>query len=221
MSAKEKKDKKAEKHIGQLQEQIEQLTAEKQEMFEKLQRLSADYANYQKRVPRQVADTVAYEKKKVIRSLLPSLDNFEHALAGASAAEGPEALENVIKGIQMVFDHLLAALQALGVQKAASQGQPFDPRRHEAMMQRTEPDRENGIVLEEYQPCYLLGDEVLRPAKVIVNKLPEAESPEESEPDTETETEIDSEQTERPANADADTEAQPDDPTVDTEPEEH
>jgi len=211
MSAKEKKDKKSEKHIAQLQEQIEQLTVEKQDLFEKLQRLSADYANYQKRVPRQVADTVAYEKKKIIRALLPSLDNFEHALAGASAAEGPEALENVIKGIQLVFDHLLAALQALGVQKAASLGQPFDPMRHEAMMQRSEPDQDNGVVLEEYQPCYLLGGEVLRPAKVIVNKLPEPEAPrpQEARP----------EDTEPAAKANCDLESQPEDETVETEPE--
>ncbi|NLK42340.1 MAG: nucleotide exchange factor GrpE [Planctomycetes bacterium] len=173
------KDKKTDQHVKELEQQIEQLRKENQELLEKLQRLSADYANYQKRVPRQIADTVMYEKKKIIRSLLPSLDNFEHALAGAAAAEGgPEALENIIKGVKLIFDHMLDALKALGVEKVNSVGQPFDPSRHEALMQRCEPDKEDGIVLEEYQACYLLGEDVLRPAKVIINKVaPEKQTP--------------------------------------------
>jgi molecular chaperone GrpE len=164
------KDKKNEKHITELEQQIEKLNAEKQELLEKLQRLSADYANYQKRVPRQVADNVAYEKRSIVRSLLPSLDNFEHAMAGFASSQ---ADPNTVKGLQMIFDHLLEALKTLGVEKVVSVGQPFDPARHEAMMQRTEPDKENNLILEEYLPCYLLGGEPLRPAKVIVNKLPE------------------------------------------------
>ena len=181
MSAKEKK---TDKHRQELELRIEQIESENQELLDKLQRLSADYANYQKRVPRQVADSVLYEKKNIVRSLLPSLDNFEHALAAAASAQGPEALENVIKGIRLIFEHLLDALKALGVEKVASQGQPFDPARHEAMMQRSEPDKENGIVLEEYQSCYLLAGDVLRPAKVIVNKRPDQPAAQpESQPD--------------------------------------
>lgn len=168
------KDKKNEKHITELEQQVEKLNAEKQEMLEKLQRLSADYVNYQKRVPRQIADTVAYEKRAIVRSLLSSLDNFEHALAGFDTAQ---ADPNVVKGVQMIFDHLLGAFKALGVEKVVSVGQPFDPARHEAMMQRSEPDKENGVVLEEYLPGYLLGGEPLRPAKVIVNKLPDTSPP--------------------------------------------
>lgn len=176
MSAKDKKDKKSEKHQQELETQLEQTTAEKQELFEKFQRLSADYANYQKRVPRQIADSVAYEKKCIVRALLPSLDNFEHALNGFKAsAAADEATKNIIKGVQLIFDHILDALKSIGVERISSVGQPFDPSRHEAMMQRTEADKENGIVLEEYQSCYLLGSEVVRPAKVIVNKLPDTE----------------------------------------------
>jgi len=189
------KDKKTDKHIKELEQQIEQLNTEKQELLEKLQRLSADYINYQKRVPRQIADTVTYEKKKILRSLLPSLDNFEHALAGAAAAEGPQSLENILKGIQLVFDHILDALKSLGVEKVTSVGQPFDPARHEAMMQRSEPNKEDGVVLEEYQSCYLLDKEVLRPAKVIVNKTlgPAPAEKEQSEPSVEANTDISSE----------------------------
>ncbi|GAF70963.1 unnamed protein product, partial [marine sediment metagenome] len=70
---KEPKSKKSE--LEELRRQIESLQKEKDELFAKLQRVGADYANFQKRVPKQIADTVAYEKEKIIKTLLPALDN--------------------------------------------------------------------------------------------------------------------------------------------------
>ncbi|MHC4124496.1 MAG: nucleotide exchange factor GrpE, partial [Planctomycetota bacterium] len=70
-----------------LQQQIDCLQKEKDEIFNQLQRVSADYLNYQKRAPKQIADTIAYEKENVIKSLLPALDNFEHTLQNAHSAE--------------------------------------------------------------------------------------------------------------------------------------
>ena len=64
----------------ELRQNLEGLQKEKDELFGKLQRVSADYANFQKRVPKQIADTICYEKEKIIKSLLPALDNFEHTL---------------------------------------------------------------------------------------------------------------------------------------------
>jgi molecular chaperone GrpE len=158
-----------EKSIEELQEQIEKLETEKQELFEKLQRVSADYANYQKRTPKQIADSVAYEKKAIIRSLLPSLDNFAHALAGAQNTDG---LEAVVKGIKLVFEHMLDALKAHGVEQIMAAGTQFDPSFHEAVQMRCEEDKEDNIVLEDFQTGYTLNGQVIRPSKVIVNKLP-------------------------------------------------
>ena len=171
---KEKKDKAEKKapkakDIEKLQEQIEELTSEKLELFEKLQRVSADYANFQKRAPKQIADSIAYEKKAIIKSLLPPLDNFDHALKGAQTAE---SLDSVIEGVQLVFDHMLDALKAHGVEIITALGQEFDPSVHEALMQKSEQDQPDNIVLEEYQKGYKLNDQVIRPSKVIVNKLP-------------------------------------------------
>ena len=160
--------------IESLQKQIDQLASEKQQFLEQLQRLSADYANYQKRVPRQVADSVAYEKKNIIRSLLPSLDNFEHAFAGTQSCDSPQAMQKVIEGIHLVYDHMLEALKIRGVEKIVSAGRMFNPGFHEAMMQRCEPDKPDNIVLEEFQPGYTLNGQILRPARVVVNKLPPA-----------------------------------------------
>jgi molecular chaperone GrpE len=155
-----------------LQKEIERLRTENKELLDKFQRLGADYANYQKRVPKQIADSVDYEKRQIIKSLLASMDNFAHAIAGAKTAQGPEALKSVINGIQLVYDHLFSAIKAQGVEKIVTHGQPFEPGKHEAIMQRTETDKPDNIVLEEFQTGFTLGGYVLRPARVAVNKLP-------------------------------------------------
>ena len=162
----------ADKKIAELEEQLAAVTKEKDDLFEQLQRISADYANFQKRVPKQISDTIAYEKKAILRSILPSLDNFEHAMAGAAKAE---TVESIVEGVKITFDHLLDALKSHKVEKIESVGRQFDPSVHEAMMRRTEEDKEDNVVLEEFQSGYMMGDQVLRPAKVIVNKLPDQE----------------------------------------------
>ncbi len=183
-----------EKKLGELEKQLETLGTEKQDTFEQLQRISADYANFQKRAPKQIADSVAYEKKAILRSLLPSVDNFEHALSHASTASGEEAMDNIIKGIQLVFDHMLDALKSHGVKRIDAMGQPFDPNLHEAMMQRSEPNKDDNTVLEVYQAGYMMGEQVLRPSKVIVNKIadekPVEEMPADDAETTDTEPEV-------------------------------
>jgi molecular chaperone GrpE len=66
-------------------------------------------------------------------------------------------------------------LQAHGVEPIESLGESFDPSIHQAMLQKYEEDKEDGVVLEEFQRGYKLGDRVIRPAKVVVNKYPEDE----------------------------------------------
>lgn len=170
------KPKPGEKEVKKLQEQIETLTREKDELFEKLQRVAADYDNYQKRAPKQIADSVAYEKKAILRSLLPSLDNFAHALASAQNTEADDGSMNqsnsVVKGVQMVFEHMLDALKAHGLEQIQAVGRPFDPNFHEAVHLRAEDDKPDNVVLEEFQTGYTLNGQVVRPSKVIVNRLP-------------------------------------------------
>ena len=158
-----------------LQHLMDELSKEKDELLIKLQRVSADYANYQKRMPKQIADSVAYETKAIIRSLLPCLDNFEHALVGFASAETEGNADELVKGVRIVFEHILDALKTHGVEQIAAIGENFDPAIHEAIMQRTEEDKADNLVLEEFQRGYKLNGQVIRPSKVIVNKLPAEE----------------------------------------------
>lgn len=92
-----KKVDKLEEELESLREQIKTAETEKQKVFEQLQRVGADYANFQKRSAKQISESITHEKMAILRSLLPSLDNFERALAGAISAQGEECLKKSLK----------------------------------------------------------------------------------------------------------------------------
>ncbi|MCJ7778333.1 MAG: nucleotide exchange factor GrpE [Sedimentisphaerales bacterium] len=161
----EPKAKKSE--LEKLRQQTEDLQKEKDELFGKLQRVSADYTNFQKRSHKQIAESVAYEREKIIKALLPALDNLEHTLQNAHAAENTDAL---VKGIQIIYDQMFNTLKTHGVEQIKALDEKFDAALHEAIMQRAEPEREENIVLEEFQKGYKLNGRVIRPSRVIVNK---------------------------------------------------
>jgi len=137
-------------------------------LLEKLQRLSADYSNFQKRVPKQIADTLAYEHEKVIRTLLPALDNFELTLKNAESAENAEA---IIKGVKIIYDQMLDILKSHGAEQIKALGEKFDPVMHQAMLHQARPEQGENVVLEEFQRGYKLNGRVIRPSRVVINKL--------------------------------------------------
>ena len=154
--------------IEELQNTIENLQKEKDEVFAQLQRVSADYANFQKRVPKQISDTLSYEKERIIKSLLPALDNLEHTLQNSETSKDIEVLT---KGIKIIYDQMLDILKSHGIEQMKTLGQSFNPAMHEAMMRKSESDKEDNIILEEFQKGYKLNERVIRPSKVVVNKL--------------------------------------------------
>ena len=161
------KDKKNNEDIAALTSQIEQLNQEKQDLFEKLQRIGADYANYQKRVPKQIADSVAYEKRVILKSLLASIDNFEIAITNL---EKDGTCQKIIEGIRMAFNHMLDAFKTHGLEVIETVGSQFNPEFHEALMRRCENDKPDNVVLEEFCKGYLINGQVLRPSRVAVNQ---------------------------------------------------
>ena len=165
-----KEQKAQESKLEDRQDTIESLQKEKDELFAKLQRISADYANFQKRVPKQISDTIGYEKERIIKTLLPALDNFEHTLQNANSAENFDVL---VKGIKIIYDQLLDILKSHNVEQIEAMGEQFDPAMHQAMTQQSDPDKEENVVLEEFQKGYRLNGRIIRPSRVIVNKLPE------------------------------------------------
>jgi molecular chaperone GrpE len=175
-----KETKSLEKELQELSSQIEQLRQENQELLSKFQRVNADYANFQRRSAKQINEAVSYEKERIVKSLLPVMDNFEHTMAHAESAEDVEA---VVKGVKIIYDQMLDILRSHDVEQISALGEKFDPALHQAMLQKTDEEKEDEVVLEEYQKGYRLNGRVIRPAKVVVNKLAsgEAEAEEEQE----------------------------------------
>jgi molecular chaperone GrpE len=141
-------------------------------------RVSADYTNFQKRAPKQISDTIAYEKEKIIRTLVPALDNFEHTVKNAESS----IKADIQKGIRIIYDQMLDILKSHGVEQIKALGEKFDPALHEAIMQKADPEKADNIVLEEFQKGYKLNGRVIRPSKVIVNKLTSEQPAEQQEP---------------------------------------
>jgi molecular chaperone GrpE len=166
----------------ELQKQVEELRKEKDDIFAKLQRVAADYDNYQKRSAKQITDNVAYEKDKIVKSLLPVLDNFEYILANTSCGAADETL---LKGVKIIYDQMLDVLKGHGIEQIESAGEPFNPAHHEAITHRSENNKEEGLVLEELQKGYKLNGRLIRASRVVVNKLPSPQTPPQpEEPET-------------------------------------
>jgi molecular chaperone GrpE len=134
-------------------------------------RLAADFENFRRRSAQEAERRAAAQKESFILELLPVIDNLERAL-GSHASTSVEQLR---QGVEMTLQQLMQLLRRHGVEPKESVGQPFDTRYHEAVAVRHDPSRPDHIVLETFQRGYLRGDEVFRPAKVVVNDLSRVE----------------------------------------------
>jgi molecular chaperone GrpE len=130
------------------------------------QRTQADFENFRKRMTRDVAAAEARGVGRLAKELLPALDNLGRALAAAEA-EG-EADGHLGAGVKLVHDELLAVLKRVGIEPFSPEGERFDPNEHEAMVQQPVEGAESGTVVEVYQQGFRHGDQVLRPARVVV-----------------------------------------------------
>jgi molecular chaperone GrpE len=126
----------------------------------------ADFENYKKRMARERRETQTSAKAELIQRILPVVDNLDRALSMA-AGSGDEG--GLAEGVSMVRDQLLRILAGEGLEAMDAAGQPFDPTRHDAVMTMPSDGVPDGHVLQELETGYVLGERVLRPAKVIVS----------------------------------------------------
>jgi molecular chaperone GrpE len=158
---------------AELQQQLEELEArvaaaesERDEHLNDLKRLAADFDNFRKRTARDQESLVARAHERLVKELLPVLDDLERALVAASEHEEAKLEE----GVRLVHRELSAALARVGLVEIETDGR-FDPHVHEALL--TQPSAaEEGSVLEVIQKGYRLGDRVVRPARVVVAAAP-------------------------------------------------
>lgn len=144
----------------------EEIARERDELRALVQRVQADFENYRKRVLREQTALAERAAEALIEQLLPVLDNFELALLNLDDAD-----EKVRKGVELAYADFVAVLEKAGLERIETDGRPFDPEVHEAVMHDAlMHDAGDGepIVVETMRDGYRLKGKVLRPAMVKV-----------------------------------------------------
>jgi len=149
-------------------DETEALRAENEELIDTLQRVKAEFDNYRKRAARDQESLVARAHERLVKELLPVLDDLERALAAAEEHEEGKLEE----GVRLVHQELKSALDREGLAEIETNGR-FDPHVHEALVSQPS-DAEEGSVIQVVQKGYRLGDRVVRPARVVVAAPKEA-----------------------------------------------
>jgi len=155
---------------NELTETLKQTQKEALSMKERLARVSADFDNYKKRQVREQEDAKRFANERLLKDMMPVLDNLDRALDAAKqqTSDMSDAGKNVVDGVQMVLKQFSDSLKKHGVTPFSALGEVFDPNRHEAVAQREDTSAPANTVIEEYQRGYLLHDRLVRPAMVIV-----------------------------------------------------
>ena len=157
------------------EDKAESLDAEQNKLIEeaalykdKYVRTLAEFENVRKRYDREKIEFIKYANEGLIVEFLGILDDLERSVEAAKAK--PEDYAAFLKGIEMVMSQVREMLKRNGVKVMDVKGKIFDPHSHEILMQEERDDVEDGTITEEFQKGYLLGDKVIRTAKVKVAK---------------------------------------------------
>ena len=153
--------------VAKLRAELEQAKAQLREKQNDILRAAADFDNYRKRMARDAVREREQSEEKVIKKVLPVLDNLERGLAHMNAST---SLESLKEGVDATFRQFLGALLELGVTQMDALEKPFDPKLHDAISQVVVPDKPEGTIVAIAEPGYMIRDRILRHAKVVVSK---------------------------------------------------
>jgi molecular chaperone GrpE len=151
----------------ELLEFLKQKEEEIARLNDRMLRMMADVDNMRKRLEREREDIICYGNEQLLRELLPVIDNLERALQHAG---GEADVKTLREGVELTLKNFLSVLEKFGCKPFDSVGMPFDPRYHEAVMQRESTEYPENTVIEEFQKGYTFRDRLLRPAMVVVAK---------------------------------------------------
>ena len=155
----------ADAEVGKLAKDLEDLR-------QTLLRRQADFDNYRKRVEKERSEDSRRSTARVIEGLIPVVDSFEQALA---LHHEPE-YANYRKGFELIHKQLIDNIAKLGAERVDPLGMTFDPHLHQAMDRTETTDKDEGTILQVFQPGYVFHGRVLRPAMVRVAVHPTAAS---------------------------------------------
>jgi molecular chaperone GrpE len=163
---------------GDASEQVEQdfdalladAQRERDEYLELAQRTKADFENYRRRMSSEVQAAASRGKAEVIREVVPVLDDLERAIQAAGLDPEGDSEDGLAHGVLLVFRSLRDSLARNGVEAVDPQGEKFDPMAHEALSTQPTEGVESGTVVEVMQKGYRVGEQLIRPARVVVSE---------------------------------------------------
>ncbi len=147
--------------ISALLGELEGVRRERDEYLENMRRMKAELENSRARLEREHARSVELASERLVKELLPILDNLERAL---------EADGDVKEGVEATREQLVGILAQEGLSPISSEGQDFDPAVHEALMSKPSDEHEEDTVIQTLERGYVLKGKPIRPAKVVVSK---------------------------------------------------
>jgi molecular chaperone GrpE len=156
-----------------IEAKLASLEKDKKDNWDRYLRAAADLENLRKRQRREIDDAKLESKGRVLKEMLPVVDNLERAIEHATNQAGTNP---IVEGVQLVLRQFLTAFERLDVTPIEAAGQPFDPNLHEAISQM-ESEAPPGTVVQVLQRGYKSGDRLLRPALVVVAKSKPAPVP--------------------------------------------
>jgi molecular chaperone GrpE len=151
---------------------VDDVARERDEYLELAQRTKADFENYRKRMAAEVQAASVRGKVELAAQLIGVIDNLERALTAAGVEPGGEEApaEPLAEGFFLTYRELCAALGRAGIESFDPAGERFDPTRHEALQKVPLDGAEPGTVVETMQKGYSLGEQLIRPARVVVSE---------------------------------------------------
>ncbi|MCQ9206030.1 MAG: nucleotide exchange factor GrpE [Omnitrophica bacterium] len=173
--AKEMLNKTGEKNLNSdsAAEGAKEITKNKQEydaLWDRFVRLQAEFENYKKRSYKERIEFIKFANEGLIMELLGIVDNFER---GIKSAELKKDFDLLHQGVDMISKQLYTLLESKGLKKIKTEGEKFDPHKHEAVEVVEDEGVQDDIIVEELQPGYTLNDRIIRPARVKVHKCKE------------------------------------------------
>jgi molecular chaperone GrpE len=155
-------------YIEELEQRLADANGQLQRVMAEHRRSLEEFEQVKARLRRDVGREVERGKRAVLADLLDVLDNLDRAIGSAAPGESP----NLKRGVELVRDQFLQKLDALGVVRMPAVGQRFDALRHEAVSTApvTDPSQD-GVIVAVMKEGYAIGDELLRPASVVVGAL--------------------------------------------------
>jgi molecular chaperone GrpE len=166
-------------HLAELERACAEARAEAAWHRDQHLRCRADMENFRRRLEQRTEEKIIAQKRDLLLRLLPALDNLDRAICHAEQTTTPEGQTALLQGLRLTYWQFREALEAEGVTAMQTVGRPFDPHWHEAIGTQESSTYAEGTVIDEVQRGYMLGQSLLRPARVIVAALPASQRTEE------------------------------------------